>query len=134
MADAIRLFDGELEATLYRVVGDEPTDLAIAEEQTVQLLAAVAGLLRQHYVNKRGQCNFCGWTRWWLRGCRRRPQCTVFRNLSFAMGQPLDVVLWHVFAIFDNNTTLEEVREWIEQRHYSRARGAGASPCPRRTQ
>jgi hypothetical protein len=37
---------------------------AIYGGEMVRLLAGVVMLLRQHRVNKRGQCNYCGWT-WW---------------------------------------------------------------------
>lgn len=67
------------------------------EEQTVRLLAGVIMLLRQHRVNERGQCQYCGWTRWTWRLWRRRPRCTVYRSLEFAMKQRLDMV-WRQFA------------------------------------
>jgi hypothetical protein len=53
------------------------------------LRAAAVMLLRQHQLNKRGQCKYCGW-RWRL--WHRQPQCTVYRSLDFAIRQPLDVV------------------------------------------
>jgi hypothetical protein len=55
----------------------------------VRLLTGVIMLLRQHQLNKRGQCKYCGW-RWRL--WHRQPQCTVYRSVDFAMRQPLDVV------------------------------------------
>jgi hypothetical protein len=62
------------------------------EEHTVRLLAGAIMMLRQHQVNKRGQCKYCAWTSrtWWL--WHRRPQCTVCPSLDFAMSQPLDLV------------------------------------------
>ena len=75
---------------------------AILEEQTVRLLAGVVMLLRQHRVNKRGQCEYCGWTRWTWRLWRWRPKCTVYLSLDFAMRQPLDVVWQQLPA--DHNT------------------------------
>lgn len=111
-----RLYREELEAITDRVSHNRRIAPAVAEKQIVQLLATVAMLLQQHDVNNRGQCDFCGWTRWGWRWWRRRPRCTVFRAVSFALGQPLDVVWWQVFEIFDRNTSLEEVRQWVEQR------------------
>jgi len=74
-----RLYLEELEAIADRISRNHPIAPVVAEEQIVQLLATVAGLLRQHAVNKRGQCKFCCWTRWGWRWWRRRPQCTVFQ-------------------------------------------------------
>lgn len=64
----------------------------LLEEHTVRLLTGALMLLRQHHINKRGQCQYCGWTRPIWRLWRRRPQCTVYLALDFAMGQPLDLV------------------------------------------
>lgn len=73
-------------------------------------------LLRQHQVNKRGQCRFCkwpqpGWPLW-----RRCPRCTVYRAFNFAIGQPLDVVWWQLYESTGPDMTLDEVRRWLEQR------------------
>lgn len=111
-----RLYVEELEAIADRISENQQVAPAVAEEQAVRLLVTVARLLRQHEVNQRGQCNFCCWTRWGWRLWRRRPQCTVFRAAGFALGQPLDVVWWQVFEVFDRNTSLAEVREWVAQR------------------
>lgn len=81
-----RLLVEYLEALADQVSSADP---ALAE-QTVRLLAAAVVLLRQHRINKRGQCRFCTAPRWiW----HRRPQCAVYRGIDFAMRQPLDVVL-----------------------------------------
>lgn len=93
-----RLYIEELEAIADRISDNRPIPPKVAEEQTVRLLATVARLLRQHEVNKRGQCNFCCWTHWGRRLWRRRPQCTVFRAVGFALGQPLDVAWWQVLV------------------------------------
>jgi hypothetical protein len=62
---------------------------ALLEEQTVRLLTGVVMLLRQHHVNKHGQCEYCRWAwRFWS----RQPQCTVYRCIDFALRQPLDIV------------------------------------------
>jgi len=114
-----RLYVEELEAIADRISENQQMAPAVAEEQAVRLLATVARLLRQHEVNKRGQCNFCCRTRWGWRLWRWRPRCTVFRAVSFALGQPLDVAWWQVFAAFDRNTSLAEVREWVGQRWWN---------------
>jgi hypothetical protein len=53
----------------------------VLEEQMFRLTVGVVMLLRRHQVNKRGQCKYCGWTRWKWRLWRRRPQCTVHGGL-----------------------------------------------------
>lgn len=66
------------------------------EEQVVRLLATMVILLRQHRVNKRGQCQYCSWrVETWRLGLRR-PRCTVYRALGFALVQRLDVVWWQL--------------------------------------
>ena len=82
----------QLEALADRLGRKEPIALEALEEETVRLLTGVMMLLRQHHVNKRGQCQYCGWTRWSWRLWRRRPQCTVYIGLDFVMRQPLDMV------------------------------------------
>lgn len=59
-----RLFSEELQQLAEWLCDDEPRASAACEEQTVRLLAMAVTLLRQHQVNKRGQCQLCGWTRW----------------------------------------------------------------------
>lgn len=86
-----RLLLEHLEELTDELRGNEPIVPAALEEQTVRLLASVVMLLRQHEVNKRGQCRFCAVSRRW-RFWRRRPQCTVYLCLDFAMRQRLDVV------------------------------------------
>lgn len=85
-------------------------------ERAVRLLATATMLLTQHHINRRGQCKFCGWTRratWFWRG---RTRCTVYRALDLAMTQPLDVVWWRLFESVGRELSLEEVRDWIEER------------------
>ena len=86
-----RLLSERLEQLADRLTTEQPIATADLEEQTVRLLAAVVMLLRQHKLNKRGQCRFCTAPRRW-RFWQRRPQCTVYRSLDFAMRQRLDVV------------------------------------------
>jgi hypothetical protein len=80
----------QLEELSGKLRSEEQVEPAALEEQTVRLLAGMVTLLKQHNVNKRGQCQYCcGRTwRWW----RRRPQCTVYVSLDFAIRQPLDMV------------------------------------------
>lgn len=92
-----RLLREEIEELADRLSGDEPVGPSVVEEQTVRLLAAAVMLLRQHRINQRGQCRFCGWTRWRWRFWRRRRQCTVYRVLGFSMGQRLDEVRRQLF-------------------------------------
>ena len=111
-----RLYLEELEALTDRISDSQPVAPVVAEEQLVRLVAIVAGLLRQHEVNKRGQCRFCDWTRWGWRFWRRRPRCTVFRAVGFALDQPLHIAWWQVFETFGRATSLAQVRNWVEQR------------------
>ena len=87
-----RLLLEQLEALADQLGGEGPITQPVLEDQTVRLLAGVVMLLRQHHINKRGQCNYCEWTRRTWRLWRRRPQCTVYLALDFAMGQSLDLV------------------------------------------
>jgi hypothetical protein len=87
-----RLLLEQLEALASQLSGEEPITQPVLQDQTVRLLAGVVMLLRQHQVNKRGQCKYCGWTRRTWRLLRRRPQCTVYLALDFAMNQSLDLV------------------------------------------
>lgn len=82
----------QLEALADQLSGEEPITQPVLEDHTARLLTGVIMLLRQHHINKRGQCNYCGWTRRIWRLWHRRPQCTVNLALDFAMGQPLDLV------------------------------------------
>jgi len=77
----------------------------LLEALTVQLLTPVVMLLQQHMVNNRGQCKFCGWTRWKWRFWRRRRRCTVFQALDLAMGHGLDVAWWQLFASVGNEVS-----------------------------
>lgn len=108
-----RLYLEKVDRLAEWLSNDEPRTPAALEEQTVRLLAVTVMLLRQHWVNKRGQCQFCGWTRWKWRWWRRRRQCTVHRALDLALGQSLDVVWWRVFECVGRKTSLAEVRAWV---------------------
>ncbi len=107
-----RLVLQQVEELAERLIGAKSMAPTVLEERTVQLLSAVLMLLRQHRINKRGQCRFCGWTRWKWRFWRRRRRCTVYVALDHAMGQSLDVVWWKVFEGLGREVSLEDVRRW----------------------
>ncbi len=92
-----RLLLEQLEELANQLRSKGPVDPPALEEQTMRLLIGVITLLRQHPVDKRGQCKYCGRTKRRWRFWRRRPQCTVRRSLDFAMRQPLDVVSFLFF-------------------------------------
>lgn len=111
-----RLLCEQLEQWVERLGGEEPVEPEVVKEVSVRLLAMAAILLRQHVVRKRGQCQSCGWTRreWGL--WRRRPRCSVYRALDFAMRQELDVVWWRLCESVGRHVSLEESRGWVEER------------------
>lgn len=111
-----RLFREELEELTDRLSGKKAVSPVVTEDQVVQLLAVVAILLRQHHVNKRGQCQFCKRGRWKWRPWNRRPPCTVYRTASFVMGQGLDEVWCRLFESLGEEWSLVEVREWMKGR------------------
>lgn len=111
-----RLFLEELEKLAAWLHSDAPRAPAALEEKTVRLLGVAVTLLRQHRVDKRGQCHFCGWTGWTLRPRRRRQRCTVHQALDFGIGQTLDVVWWRVFESVGQKWSLAEVRAWVAGR------------------
>lgn len=111
-----RLLVERLEERVEWLSGEEPLEPEKVEEQGLRLLNAAVALLRQHEVNKRGQCQFCGWTRWKWRFWRARPRCTVFRALDRAMGQGMDVVWWELFNGVGREVGLDEVRGWVKGR------------------
>lgn len=92
-----RLLLERLEQLADRLTTEQPIATADLEELTVRLLVAVIMLLRQHKLNKRGQCQFCTAPRRW-RFWLRRPQCTMYRILDFAMRQRLDAVWRRLLA------------------------------------
>lgn len=71
---------------------EDPIAPEVCKEHLVRLLTGVVMVLRQHRVNNKGQCDYCGRPRWTWRFWRRRPRCTVDRGLDFALRQPLDMV------------------------------------------
>lgn len=110
-----RLLLDQLERLADRLGADQPPKPRAVEEQTVRLLTGVVRLLRQHRVNRRGQCRFCGWTRRIWRLGHRRPRCTAYRAVDLAMSQPLDVVWWQLLEGIGRKAALDEVREWLKQ-------------------
>lgn len=111
-----RLLFEQLKQWVEKLSGENPVEPEVVKELAVRLLAMAVMLLRQHEVNKRGRCRFCGWSTWrWSFWCRR-PRCTVFRSVDLAIGQGLDVVWWQLLGNMGQEARLEEVREWIEQR------------------
>lgn len=109
-----RLFSELFQNLAEWLSSDAPRAPAVLEERMARLLAVVVILMRQHHVNKRGQCRICGWTRWkWRFWCRRR-RCTVHQASDFAMNQSLDVVWWCVFESAELN--LSEIRTWLAGR------------------
>lgn len=121
-----RLVLQQLEELAERLSGAKPMEPAALEEWAVQLLATVLMLLRQHHINKRGQCRFCGWTTWTWRFWRLRRRCTVYAALDYAMRQSLDVVWWKVFVELGREVSLEDVRRWNGERQEKNA----ADPSP----
>lgn len=111
-----RLFREELAELADRLSGKKSISPALTEDQIVKLLAVVAILLRQHQINKRGHCKSCGWTRWKWRPWSRRPPCTVYRAVSFVIGQGMDEVWWRLFDSVGKEWSLVEVREWLQGR------------------
>lgn len=110
-----RLIMERLEELAERLSSGEPIALSTLEEQTARLLTGVVMSLRQHNVNKRGQCRFCTaphltWRFW------RRPPCTVYRNLNFAMNQGLGEVWWQLFDNLGRQISLDETRKWVAKR------------------
>jgi hypothetical protein len=100
----------QLEELMGRLGGENSIESSVLEKQTVRLLTMVVVLLQQHTVNKRGQCKYCGWTRWKWRFWRRRPRCTVLQASNLAMRQNLDVVWWQLLGSFGRHVSLAEVR------------------------
>jgi hypothetical protein len=104
----------ELEQWADGLRGAQPP--ATLADHTVRLLTFAVTLLEQHRVNKRGQCQFCCWSRWTWRFWHRRPRCTVCRALAFALRQSLDVVWWQLLGSTGKKCSLVDVREWLRQR------------------
>lgn len=93
-----RLLWEQLEQLTKRLVSNEPPEPAELKELAVRLLAGVVMLLRQHRVNKRGQCRYCEWTRWTRPFWHGRPSCTVYETVNFALRQRLDRVWRQLLA------------------------------------
>lgn len=109
-----------------KLSGERPILPEILEDLVVQLLTPALTLLRQHTMNKRGQCKFCGWTRWKWRFWRRRRPCTVFQALDLAMRHGPAIAWWQLFASIGNEVSLADVRELLSKRQWPVA----AAPPP----
>jgi hypothetical protein len=107
-----RLLIEQLQQWVEKLSGNEPLEPEAVKELAVRLLAMALMLLKQHNVNKRGQCQYCGWSRWYWRFRIRRPQCTVCGALDFVMKQELAVAWWRLFESMGWKISLEEVRRW----------------------
>jgi hypothetical protein len=110
-----RLLMEQLEAAVDRLVDEVAPTSSLFEQQMPRLLASITALLELHAVNNRGQCKFCGWSRWGWRFWRPRPRCTVFQTIEYAMRQGVDVVWWELLG---RQTRLADVRRWVEQRRH----------------
>jgi hypothetical protein len=88
----------QLEALAHQLRKEQQIPPTALEEQTVRLVVGVIMVLRQHRVNKLGQCKYCAWTSRTWSFWHRRPQCTVYLSLDFTMSQPLDLVWGQLLA------------------------------------
>lgn len=59
-----RLLFEQLEQWVEKLSDEKPVEPEVVEELAVRLLAMAVILLRQHAVNERGRCRFCGWLTW----------------------------------------------------------------------
>jgi hypothetical protein len=96
-----------LEKVVDQLRSNEQVAPAELEEQLLRLLTGVVILLRQHRINKRGQCEYCGWT--WRFWCRR-PQCTIYLSFDFAIRQRLDMVRRRLLEERKTRQSLDDVR------------------------
>jgi hypothetical protein len=100
-----RLILEYLERLANQLRSGKPITPAELEEQLLRLLAGVLMSLRQHEVNKQGWCRICRWPRRNWRFWHRKPQCTVYRSLNFAMSQGIDQVWWQLLDSLDHEPT-----------------------------
>jgi len=120
-----RLREEELARWVHWLSGEKPWQQAVLDERIVRLLATVLILLREHHVNRRGQCRFCRATRWTWRFWYRRRRCTVYRALDHTMGQSPDVLWWTLFGTVASGMSLMDVREWLAERRDKETADAG---------
>lgn len=116
-----RLWTEQLEQWVEKLSGEKPVESEAVKELTVRLMAMAVMVLRQHVVNKRGQCRFCAWTRRNWRFRITRPPCMVCRAFDFAMGQPWDVVWWQLFKSLGQQTSLDQARKWVAEREHAKS-------------
>ena len=105
----------QCEKLAHQLGGKEAPGQVLVEEHAVRLLTGVVMLLRQHKLNKRGQCRVCAAPGriWWF--WLRRPPCAVYRDLNFAMRQEIDAVWWQLLESTGRPASLDEVRKWIPE-------------------
>lgn len=111
-----RLRCEQFEQWVERLTGKEPIEPEVVKELAVRLLTVALIILKQHNVNKRGKCKFCGRARRNWRSWIRVPQCAVSGAIGFAMEQELAVVWWRLFGSAGRDVGLGEVRGWAERR------------------
>lgn len=111
-----RQLQAELKEFTDQLSGAKAVSPAKTRNQIVQALAVVAILLRQHQINKRGQCKFCARPRWRWRFWSRRPSCTVYRTASFVMNQELEEAWRQLFDSMGKECNLVQVRRWLNER------------------
>lgn len=115
-----RLLLEQLEQWVQKLSREEPVEPEEVQELAVRLLAMTVMLLKQHQVNKRGQCPYCRRRPWNWRSWKRRPQCTVGSALGFVMSQEPAVVWWRLLGSVGKQASLEEVRGGWETERGSR--------------
>lgn len=108
-----RLLLEQLQQWTAWLSGEKPTEPGSVDDLVVRLLTGVVTLLKQHEVNKRGQCKFCGWTTWRWRLWRPRRHCTVFQTVDRAMKESIELVWWELFGSMGRKVGLEWVKEWL---------------------
>ncbi len=105
----------QFEKLANQLSGKEALGQTLIEEQVVRLLTGVIMVLRQHKLNKRGQCVACAAPGRIWRFFLRRPPCAVYRDLNFAMSHGMDVVWWRLLESTGQPASLDEVRNWIPE-------------------
>ena len=115
-----RLWTEQLQQWVEKLSGEKPVEPEVVKELAVRLLAMAVILLRQHAVNKRGQCRSCGrpvrmWRFW---GTGHRARCVGL--FDFAMGQPWDMVWWQLFESLGQHTSLDQARKWMQEQEQAR--------------
>jgi hypothetical protein len=111
-----RQLQAELKEFTDQLSGTKEISPAKTKNQIIQTLTVVNLLLRQHQINKRGQCKFCSRPRWRWMFWSRRPPCTVYRTASFVMRQEPDETWRQLFDSIGKEYNLVQVRRWLHER------------------